>query len=163
MYKALIIWISSMLAAANVWAAEVGNSGLPIPRFVSLKNAETNVRTGPGTRYPIAWIYRREHLPVEVIEEFDYWRKIRDSEGTTGWVHKMMLDGSRYVMIIAREPQVLRIDHDEKSKALLKAEAGVMASLIECTLTWCRLQIASRKGWIEKKHLFGVYKEEIFD
>ncbi len=152
-----------MLAAANVWAAEVGNSGLPIPRFVSLKNAETNVRTGPGTRYPIAWIYRREHLPVEVIEEFDYWRKIRDSEGTTGWVHKMMLDGSRYVMIIAREPQVLRIDHDEKSKALLKAEAGVMASLIECTLTWCRLQIASRKGWIEKKHLFGVYKEEIFD
>ena len=67
-----------------------------------------NVRTGPGTRYPISWVYKREGMPVEVIEEYDIWRKIRDAEGTTGWVHKSMLDGKRSVLIKSKEPRVVR-------------------------------------------------------
>ena len=143
--------------------AASSNSGLPIPRFVSLKNAETNVRTGPGTRYPIHWVYRREGMPVEVIEEYDLWRKIRDAEGTAGWVHKAMLEGKRNAMIIGKEPQMVRIDSNSKSKAILKAEPNVIVQMLECEPEWCRMQISGRKGWIEKKNLWGVYKKEIFD
>jgi SH3-like domain-containing protein len=138
-------------------------SGLKIPRFVVLKNSETNIRTGPGTRYPIAWVFRREHMPVEVVDEFDFWRKIRDMDGTTGWVHRSMIDGKRYAMITGKEPQILRIDGSEDAKPVLKAEPTVIAPLKECTKSWCRIQVEGRKAWIEKKHLWGVYSNEVFD
>ncbi len=155
--------ISGIFAASAALAAPLADSGLPIPRFVSLKNEETNVRTGPGTRYPIAWIYRRQNMPVEVIEEFDFWRKIRDAEGATGWVHKMMIDGSRYAMIIGKEPCLLLHNSKADAKPLLKAKPGVIASMMECERDWCRLQVEGRRGWAEKKRLWGVYPDEIFD
>ena len=138
-------------------------SGLPIPRFVALKNAETNVRTGPGTRYPIQWVYRREHMPVEVIEEFEYWRKVRDMEGSSGWVHKTMLDGRRYIIVNSKEAQLLRIAPEAKAKPVLKIEPMVIARVDECEAQWCRLQLAGHKGWMEKKYLWGVYAPETFD
>lgn len=160
---ARIICLCTALFLVSPLLAATGNSGLPIPRFVSLKNPETNVRTGPGTRYPIQFVYRREHMPIEVIEEFDYWRKIRDVEGATGWVHKTLLDGKRYVLIKGKEARVIRIDADAASKPILKSEPMVIAQLMECGKDWCRLQISGRKGWIEKQHLWGVYPEEIMD
>lgn len=162
MNVSFILFLSLIFFSPALHAA-TGNSGLPIPRFVSLKNEETNVRTGPGTRYPIAWIYRKEGFPVEVIEEFDFWRKIRDVEGTTGWVHKMMLAGNRFAIISGKEPRLLRLDHEPTAKAILKAKPGVIVRLMECELTWCRVQLSGRKGWIEKDGLWGVYKEEVFD
>lgn len=138
-------------------------SGLPIPRFVALKSAETNVRTGPGQRYPIQWVYRRDGMPVEVIEEFDLWRKVRDAEGAAGWVHKTMITGKRNVMVKDKKAQIVRIDADLKSKPLLKVEPSVVMRLVECAPEWCRIQVSGRKGWIEKKYLWGVYKEEVFD
>lgn len=144
-------------------AYAVNPSGLPLPRFVALKSDETNIRTGPGTRYPIAWVFKRENMPVEVVDEFDLWRKIRDSEGTTGWVHHSMLSGKRFVMITGKTPQTLHIDASADSKSLFKAEPNVIAPLRECELSWCRVQISGRKAWIEKRNLWGVYPEEIFD
>lgn len=149
------------VAASAAWATNP--SGLPLPRFVSLKNEETNVRTGPGTRYPIQWVYRRAEMPVEVIEEFDIWRKIQDVEGTTGWVHKAMVSGRRNGMITGKSPQIIRIDADAKSRPILKVEPMVIVRLVECELAWCRIQVDGRKGWIEKKYLWGVYKDEAFD
>jgi SH3-like domain-containing protein len=137
--------------------------GLPLPRFVSLKSDEANVRTGPGTRYPIQWVYRRAGMPVEVVEEYDLWRKIRDVEGTTGWVHKTMLDGRRTVMIKGKEARVMRLEPEAKAKPILKAEPMVIARVVECQKDWCRIQLSARKGWIEKKHLWGVYPDEIFE
>ena len=150
-----------ILQAMPTFAANT--SGLPVPRFVSLKNEETNIRTGPGTRYPIQWVYRRAGMPVEVIEEFDLWRKVRDAEGTAGWVHKTMIVGTRHVMIKGKEARVVRIDADAHAKPILKAEPSVTASLLECNPSWCRIQLSGRKGWIEKDYLWGVYKDEVFD
>jgi SH3-like domain-containing protein len=144
-------------------AGAAGTSGLPIPRFVSLKAEEVNVRTGPGTRYPIQWIYRRQGMPVEVVEEFDYWRKIRDIEGTSGWVHKSMLDGRRHALVKGKEARTVRLAPEAAAKPLLKVEPMVTARLVECTKDWCRLQISGRKGWMEKKHLWGVYAGELLD
>jgi SH3-like domain-containing protein len=150
-------------SAAQAAVNNVNNSGLPIPRFVALKAEETNTRTGPGTRYPIQWVYHREGLPVEVVEEFEHWRKIRDMEGTTGWVHKTMVVGGRNVLIKAKDARIIRAEPAAKGRPLLKVEPQVIAKLAECEKDWCRIQVTGRKGWIEKKYLFGVYPDEVFD
>jgi len=153
-----------ILLAAAAFARDVQNpSGLPIPRFVSLKSDEVNIRTGPGTRYPIQWVYRKEGWPVEVIEEFDHWRKIRDMEGTAGWAHKTMLDGRRTALVRGKGPHTVRTDASDKARPVLKAEPGVLCRLVECKREWCRVQVASRKGWLPKSALYGVYPQETFD
>lgn len=153
--------IITLLTPSPLLAA--GGSGLPVPRFVTLKNDDINVRTGPGTRYPIQWVYHRAGMPVEVIEEYDLWRKIRDVEGTTGWVHKTMLDGRRAVMVRGKEAHILRMEPEPAAKPLLKTEPMVTARLMECQLDWCRIQVSGRKGWMEKKYLWGIYPEEVFE
>ena len=159
----------SIFAAALFWLAlphaalAVNTSGLPVPRFASLKPEEVNVRTGPGTRYPIQWVYHRAGMPVEVVEEYDLWRKIRDVEGTSGWVHKTMLEGKRSVIIKGKEAHIVRIEPEPKAKPILKAEPMVAARLMECQPEWCRIQISGRKGWIEKQYLWGVYADEIIE
>lgn len=151
-----------VLMTAPAFAAD-NPSGLPLPRFVSLKSDETNARTGPGTRYPIQWVYRKPHMPVEIIDEFDTWRKIRDDEGGTGWVHHTMLSGKRYAIITGKEPRIMHIDATEDSKPLFKAAPQVIGAVTECTPHWCRLQISGRKAWIQKDFLWGVYPQEVFD
>lgn len=121
------------------------------------------MRTGPGTRYPIKWVYRRNGLPVEVVEEFDLWRKVRDQDDSEGWVHKSMLQGARSALIQGKSAQIVRANPEADARAVFKAAPGVQAYLIECELRWCRLQIDGRKGWLEKKYLWGVYPKELFD
>lgn len=148
----------------NAIAAEVGReTGLTIPRFVSLKSSEINMRKGPGTRYPIEWVYRRDRLPVEIIEEFDHWRQIRDSDGSIGWLHKNMLSGERTILIKGNATVELRDDPEPDAEVVAKLELGVIASLIECELDWCRLQIKKTKGWLPKKLLYGVYDKELYN
>lgn len=156
-----LVFLALLLAPAAGRAAN--DSGLPIPRFVTLRNDETNVRTGPGTRYPIAWVYQREGMPVEVVEEYDLWRKVRDMEGTTGWVHKSLIAGKRNALVRGKTARVVRIDAEEGAKPLLKVEPMVIVRLMECGKDWCRIQVSGRKGWIEKKYLWGVYPDEVFD
>ncbi|NBX03477.1 MAG: hypothetical protein EBR02_05370 [Alphaproteobacteria bacterium] len=163
MQRFFIYFLFLYLSSAPLWAAPSNTSGLPIPRFVALKADDTNVRTGPGTRYPISWVYHRANMPVEVVEEYDLWRKIRDVEGTTGWVHKTMIVGQRTVMIKGKEARIVRREPKEKAAPLLKSEPMVVAKLVECEKDWCRIQISGRKGWIEKTALWGVYPEEVFD
>jgi len=160
MMRAVFLILFLILPGA---ALAANTSGLPVPRFVSLKSEEVNVRTGPGMRYPIQWVYRRAGMPVEVIDEYDLWRRIRDVEGVTGWVHKSMLDGKRTAMIKGKEARVMRIDPEPGAKPMLKAEPMVTGRLLECQPEWCRIQVTGRKGWVEKKYLWGVYAEEVFD
>ena len=134
----------------------------PLPRFASLRSDEVNVRIGPGKRYAISWVYHREGFPVEIIQEFDHWRKIRDFEGDTGWIYKNMLSSGKRAALVIDKPHPLRRSPDNDSPALLIAEPGVIGQLIECVSTWCRLQINSRKGWMPKAHLWGVYDDEEF-
>src|SRR5262249_29452724 len=141
-------------------ALAANTTNLPLPRFAALKPEEVNARTGPGTRYPIQWVYHRQGMPVEIIEEYDVWRKIRDSEGTTGWVHKTMLDGKRNAVTAGKEARIGHADPNVKSKPLLKVEPQVVVRLVECDLQWCRVQVSGRKGWIEKKYLWGIYPQE---
>lgn len=135
------------------------------PRFVSLKASEVNVRTGPGPRYQIKWVLVKKEMPVEIITEFDQWRKIRDIGGDEGWVHKSMLMGKRTAIInsASGQRQTLYKSPDAMSRPELFAENGVIGILISCKHDWCRLKIEGTKGWIEKKNLWGIYPEEEFE
>ena len=119
------------------------------------------MRVGPGTRYSINWVYRRLDLPVEIIQEFDQWRQIRDAEGTTGWVHKQTLQGKRTAVVVGKVA-VLRRTPDAAANPVLRAEPGVIGKLLTCEEKWCRVQISGRKAWIHKASIFGVYKKEEF-
>ncbi len=151
-----------MLLSSPALAAPYSETGLPIPRFVSLKSAEANMRKGPGTRYPIAWVYKRAHLPVEIINEFGHWRLVRDHDDVTGWLHKSMLSANRFVVTIGEE-QPLFSDDDADSDALLKLEPGVIAHLEHCNANWCEVEVSGHKGWLQKSGLWGVYAQEVID
>jgi SH3-like domain-containing protein len=138
-------------------------SGLPVPRFVSLRSDEVNLRTGPGLNYPIDWVYKRKGLPVEVIDEFDTWRQIRDFEGTEGWVHQSMIDGQRTFLIVSDEQPILFTPEDgEKSAARL--QRGVVGDIQECGETgWCLVSVKGYRGWIRREDFFGALEGEVFE
>ncbi|MCA1908774.1 MAG: hypothetical protein LDL39_10475 [Magnetospirillum sp.] len=137
-------------------------SGLPLPRFVSLKSDEVNLRAGPGVRYPIDWIYTRKDLPVEIVAEFEAWRKIRDWEGAEGWVHQSMLSGRRMMVVIGREARVLRSSDSESSDAVAQVTPGVLGRILQCPRNrdFCRVEIGAAQGWLRRDYLWGVYKGE---
>lgn len=139
----------------------LSDSGLPIPRFVALKFEEVNLRTGPGRRYPIRWVYKRKHMPMEVVEEFGHWRKIRDHEGDEGWAHKSQLSGTR--MAIFAEETVLRRYPEASAPPMLKVQKSALGQILECNVDWCEVQIESYKSWVPKKAIWGAYPREVFN
>lgn len=139
------------------------DSGLPLPRFVSLAAEKVNARTGPGSRYPIAWQYQRRGLPVEVVAEYEYWRRIRDHDGTETWVHKNLTSGKRYAVVEGGVRALFR-KPDADTEVLLTAESGVQARLRKCPdAMWCQVEIAGTKGWMPRSWLWGLYPGEVFD
>lgn len=159
-----LVLLAGLLAGLLVAGADGGRAetGLPLPRFVSLRPAEVNLRTGPGANYPIDWVYRRRHMPVEVIAEFDNWRKIRDWQGTVGWVHQNLLDGRRYALIVDAE-RTLQSRPAADSPPVAIVKPGVIALLLACEPDWCRLEAGSHRGWLPRDAFWGVYPGEVFD
>jgi len=158
----LLILLTAPLAHAQVDSSILNPSGLPMPRYVSLKSAEVNVRVGPGKRYPINYVYKRANLPVQVVEEFAHWRKIADYEGANGWVHKGMIDGKR-TAITREKTQTLYEKPDAASTPTLRAAKLVIGNVKRCEPDWCELEINSRTGWIRKADIWGVAREEVFE
>ena len=170
----LILAVGLMLAlipnpvAAQAGAAGVstGASGLPIPRFVSLKASRVNVRIGPGEDYKIAWVFVRPGLPIEIIQEFETWRRIRDSDGTVGWVFQSLLSGKRNAVVAPwsqGDPMPIRTSADANSAISAYLGPGVMAELDTCQNGWCRLSGTDFRGWIAQDQLWGVYPGEDLD
>lgn len=152
--------VSVFLVFAGSARAENGSgTGLPLPRFVSLRADEANIRTGPGVRYPVEWVYVRRFMPLEITAEFGNWRKIRDWEGTEGWVHKSMLSGRRTV-IVTGKVSTIRRSPSAAGTAVAYAEAGVIGTLLECRPGWCRIDIQGYRGWLQRDQFWGVFPKE---
>jgi SH3-like domain-containing protein len=137
-----------------------------LPRFVSLKSARVNMRQGPGENYPIAWVYTREGLPVEVVQEFDNWRRIRDSDGTEGWVFQGLLSGRRTAVVAPwekGEALPIRAAPEDTARITAYLEPGVLAAVTRCRNGWCRLTDSRFVGWIRQDRLWGVYPDETID
>lgn len=138
-------------------------TGLPIPRFVSLDSQKVYVRSGPALRYPIKWVYKRKNLPVEIVQEFDSWRKIKDFEGEEGWIHSSLLSGRRSVLIQNDGLVPMYEGFSPDSRVMAKFEPNVVAQIDECVEGWCRLEKDAYKGWVERKFLWGIYEDEELD
>jgi len=134
-------------------------AGGSLPRYASLRSDEVNLRTGPGVRYPVEWVLQRRHMPVEILAEFENWRKIRDWQGTEGWVHQSMLSGRRFA-IITGDIRALHRQADPNTPAVARLEPGVVAQVIECKEQWCRLDANGFKGWLTRSEFWGVYPSE---
>ena len=148
------------LAAKQATADTLGSeTKLPVPRFVSLRSGEVNLRTGPGTNYPVDWVFVRRGLPVEIIGEFDVWRKIRDWQGTVGWVHQSMLDGRRTARITGADRE-LRRQPAEGAGIVARVAPGVIGRLLECEASWCELDAEGYRGWLKRDEFWGVYPDE---
>lgn len=131
-------------------------TGLPIPRFVSLRADRVNMRTGPGLRYPIDWVYRRKDMPVRIVDEFEAWRRIRDWEGALGWVHSVMLQGKRTARLVGDEPALLRAQGTLHAQPVALVPHGAVGTLDSCEGNWCLLDFDGHSGWLRRDRLFGV-------
>ncbi|HTJ65287.1 MAG TPA: SH3 domain-containing protein [Alphaproteobacteria bacterium] len=134
----------------------------PTVHFAALRSEKVNLRSGPGENFPIQWVYVRRGLPVEVVATFDIWRKIKDSEGTEGWVNQQMLSGRRSVLV-AGAVRDLRHDPKPDAEVVAKLEAGVVASVAKCNPDWCEVKAGGYKGWLMRGDVWGLEPGEVIE
>ncbi|MBD8555315.1 SH3 domain-containing protein [Rhizobium sp. CFBP 8762] len=168
---AIFVSLATFGAVASSAAAQAakGPSGLPLPRFVSLKSKSVNLRIGPSVDYAVAWRYLKSGLPVEIIQEYDNWRRIRDADGTEGWVNQALLSGERTAVTapwmrgkgdsvyvnMRREPQV-------NAAVVARLQPGVVIRMGECNGDWCHANAGGAEGWISQGEVWGAYPGEAF-
>ena len=166
------IFISVFFCALGFYAlpsqAEQGNdpfhvTGYDLPRFAALSSNKVYMRSGPGTKYPVKWEYHKKYLPVEIILEFDVWRKVRDYDGEQGWVHQSLLTGRRFGITSNDQISLLKSKPDETSLTLVKIEPESWGEIESCATGWCKVEFSGYSGWIEQKSLWGVYEGEEFN
>jgi SH3-like domain-containing protein len=163
--------VTAAIAAASFAATAQGagetaagpKSGLPVPRFVSLKPDRVNVRGGPTRDHEVTFVYTRSGLPVEITAESDNWRRIRDWEGSEGWVYHSLLSGRRTAVVNPKDKTALVALHDKgdgSSAVVAQLQAGVMALVKRCSGSWCRIVGSGFDGWVVQEQLWGVYPNE---
>ena len=134
-------------------------TNLPLPRYVSLKASEGNVRRGPSLTHRIDWVFTRKDVPLEITAEHGHWRRVRDRDGVGGWIHYSLLSGVRTV-IVEHDMLELLSQPTEPSMVMARLEMGVIARVMECNRDWCRLSAAGYRGWAPKARLWGVRPDE---
>jgi SH3-like domain-containing protein len=158
-------WMCGAIAIGLLFAtgpaAAQSETGLPLPRFVSVRADAVNMRTGPGRRYPIDWVLTRAGLPIKVIAEFEGWRQVSAQDGTSGWIHKSLLSGKRTVTIAGREDRIFR-EPNKTAQIAAFVEPGVVASLLGCEDGWCRITVDAHRitGWMPQDVLWGILPDE---
>ena len=171
--KPVTVWQAAALAVM-VWIlvpgiADAGKetphtaSGLPVPRFVSLKSDNVTVRAGPTKDQDVAWIFTRPGLPVEITAEFENWRRVRDSDGSEGWVYHSLLSGRRTAVVTTKAEDGLAPLYDRADvtgSIAAKLQTGVVANVKRCGSGWCRVVGKGFDGYIQQERLWGVYQDE---
>lgn len=162
-------WLAGGLTIASPAAAverAIGPSGEPVPRFLSLKADEVNVRRGPGRDHKILWVFKKLGLPVKVVSEYEEWREIEDQAGSKGWIYYGLL--SRRRTAVTRDPADMGLEYfslyEESSTsdtAIARLGKGVIGHVIKCTGSWCHIAVNNKlKGWIPQKQLWGLFEKE---
>lgn len=170
----VLLAIEALFSPAVTLAAE-NPSGLPLPRFVTTRSTPINVRVGPGTKYDVAWVYVKAGLPVEIVQEFDTWRKIRDLDGEEGWVHQNLLSGKRAGYVapwLTGDRLALRAGGSDDSGVRAWLGPGFQVEILGCDGTWCAVNAVDHpaggrpstySGYVRQSELWGVYQGEVID
>jgi SH3-like domain-containing protein len=142
-----------------------GASGLPLPRFVSLKSGKVNSRIGPGLNYAVNWMYMKPGLPMEIIQEYDTWRRVRDAEGSEGWINQSLLSGRRTAIAApwqrGKDAKIsLMAKPDGEARAIAILEPGVVGTIKTCNGEWCEMTFDGHTGWINQTQVWGAYPGE---
>lgn len=159
---AMVVLAFSPHGTAKAQTLGIGpETGAPLPRFASLKFNKVNLRRGAGEDYPIAWTFQLRGLPVQIFQEFRDWRHIRDHDGATGWIHRSQLSGVR-TALVQDDIADLRNAPEISERVVAQVEPGVVLTLINCELDWCRAKVQGYRGWVRKDGLWGVLPEDVF-
>jgi len=142
-----------------------GASGLPLPRFVSLKSGRVNLRIGPGLGYAVDWMYLKAGLPIEIIQEYDNWRRVRDADGTEGWINQSLLSGKRTGIVTpwqrGKDARIAMLAEPASGgRVVAQLEPGVIGEIRTCNGQWCQMEVAGRRGWVEQSQVWGAYPGE---
>ena len=156
----LILFLS---ISFNLYGKTGSVTGLEIPRFVSLKSNDVNIRVGPSINYPIELKYVIQNLPLEIIDEFDVWRKSRDKEGNIGWVHKSLIKGDRYIISGSKLNTDINLFSRPSGQIVGIIEKNNILKLKSCNLKWCKVSKDSFNGWVLKEDIWGIYEDEVFN
>lgn len=156
----------SAVLAQDMTAGSV--TGLPIPRYVSLKSDRVNLREGPSKDHRTSWVFQRAGLPVEITAEFETWRRVRDADGSEGWVLHSLLSGRRTALVapwskVKDEVFTLHASADAGSAVTARLQPGVIVNVVNCANSWCRVGVAKMNGYIKQERLWGVYPNEKVD
>ena len=149
-------------AAAATELRRGPETGLPMPRYVSLKTSEGRARRGPARTHRIDWLFTRRDMPLRVTAEFEHWRRVEDHEGQGGWMHHTLLSGVRTVLVM-RDMVPMRTQPQPGAPELAYLQAGVVARILRCETDWCRLGVDGHRGWVERDALWGLDPHEFLD
>lgn len=139
-------------------------TGLPVPRYVSVKSREARLRIGPSLDYGTQWVYTVPGLPMEILAEYGNWRQVRDCDGVSGWMHKALLSSKRTAVVGPWHASTVSLRETPKSDArvVAKLEARVRLSVHGCDGIWCNVDVPGHDidGFIRQSALWGVYPNE---
>jgi SH3-like domain-containing protein len=154
---------AALLAAFGVSAVPASGAEdephAKLPRFVSLRSDQVNLRVGPGQTYPIEWVLTRKGMPVEIVREFQNWRMVRVWQDTSGWILDRMVTAERHV-IVDGAVRMMRRRPDAQSEIVARAEPGVVARLLECQGDWCHVDAGGYQGWLQRGDVWGILPGE---
>ena len=154
----------SIIIFSQVCNAEIGKeTGLEIPRYVSLKSNDANIRVGPSMNYPIEIKYIIKNYPLKVIDEYEEWRKVEDFKKNIGWIHKSLISGSRTGIILSKDNKKIELLNTLDGNVIGEIGKGNIIYLKKCKIDWCLVSDGNFKGWINKKNIWGVKQYEIIN
>ena len=158
----IIITLISIIIFSQICNAEIGKeTGLEIPRYVSLKSNDANIRVGPSKNYPIEIKYIKKNYPLKVLEEYEEWRKVEDFQKNFGWIHKSLITGTRAGIVLSNDNQNIKLLNTLNGNVIGEIGKGNIVFLEKCKIDWCLVSLGDFEGWIDKNYIWGVKKKEI--
>ena len=158
----IVIAFISIIIFSQVSNADIGKeTGLEIPRYVSLKSNDANIRVGPSKNYPIEIKYIKKNYPLKILEEHEEWRKVEDFKKNIGWIHKSLISGNRTGIVLSKDNKNIDLLNTLNGNVIGEIGKGNIVNLKKCKIDWCLVSIGNFKGWINKKYVWGVKQKEI--
>ncbi len=159
----IVIVLISIIMFSQVSNANIGKeTGLEIPRYISLKSDDANIRVGPSKNYPIEIKYIKKNYPLKVLDEYEEWRKVEDFNRNTGWIHKSLISGIRTGIVLSNDSKKIKLFNTLDGNVIGEIGNGNIVFLEKCKIDWCLVSIGNFEGWMDKNYIWGVKEKEIF-
>ncbi len=159
-----IIILALLIICLDIKASETGTvTGLELPRYVSLKSDDANIRVGPSKNYPINLKYIIKNFPLLIIDEYKDWRKVSDFQNNTGWIHRSLITGQRYGLIISKDDEKINILNSENGIIIGEIFIDNLVEIRKCKINTCYIAVENESGWVSKKNIWGVKDNEVYN